>query len=297
MRKDQLLKFGEDATTFDGIRKDPDAITIAEDDPKHPHYARHAVRREISPKLVKSIKRKGVIVPVAIYIDGDTCTAAAGRRRIRHARVANRELIAEGKKPITVRCVVVTDPADARRMENRFRLNESPMADARDLADLIGQGSSEDEAAAELGITKKRAEQLLLLLRLDPQLQAKVDAKEIPVDVALRLGKKPQAVQRATVAELVEEGATGAGARKKAHEVVAPKYRMMSGKKVEALAAAVTTDPLLSELLGVLLGKVRPEDVKHLAIKTALAQAFPPKAKGESDDAAPTEATRDDEAA
>lgn len=307
MRKEQLNKFGDDATTFDGIRKDPHKITIAEDAPDHPHFDRHTVRRKISRWLVESIKKKGVLAPVMIYVDGDTCTAADGRRRIRHARVASDELVAEGKKPLVIRCIPVNDPADARRIANRFRMSESPMAEAHDLADIMAAtGATEyddaavNEAAAELGVTKKRARTLLLLLKLTPELQAKVDAKEIPVDVALRLGKRPQAVQRATVADLDATEATGPEARAKAHEVVAPKYRMMSGKKVEALAAHLPNDPMISELVGVLLGKVRPEDVKQSWLKEALALAFPPKAKGdaaETSEEASDGAKADDEAA
>jgi len=305
MRKEQLTKFGTDATTFDGIRKDPHKITIAEDAPDHPHFARHTVRRKISRWLVESIKKKGVLAPVLIYVDGDTCTAADGRRRIRHARVASDELVAEGKKPLIVRCIPVNDPADARRVANRFRMSESPMAEAHDLADILNAAgatehdeSSVNQAAAELGITKARAGQLLLLLKLTPELQEKVDAKEIPVDVALRLGKKSQAVQRATVADLDAAVATGPEARTKAHEVVPPKPRMMSGKRVEVLATHLATDPLLSELLGVLLGKVKPEDVTNATLKKAVELAFAPKTKAaESGETEVVNDASDDEAA
>jgi len=264
-------KFG-DTGNFDGYMVDPDAVTIAEDDPSHPHYERHAARRAIKRWLVDSIKRKGVIVPIIVYLDGTIPTAAAGRRRLRHARIAKAELIADGReKPFLIRAINTDDPATARILENRHRLRESPMVDAHDIGDMMATGVSLDAAAAELGVTKRRAADLVLLLKADPVIQAKVDARTMPVDVAVRLAKKPSAEQRAKVAAIETTGEAPADTRRAQQAVAKP--RPMPRKVVEAFTKDAALSAETEEAIRLVLGLVKIADVRSADLRAAYLRA------------------------
>lgn len=205
MSKKSRNKYGS-IGSWDGLNLDPFKVNIAEDDHKHPRHTLHESRRRVSRRLVNSIKKNGVLVPICVYLDGDEPTVAAGRRRIRHARVAARELFEEGKvteeDPFLVRAFSVKDPIAAEQIENSFRQRESPIAQARFIAESIGKNLyTEEEAFALLGLTKRKGDRLLLLLTATPEIQERVNALKMPVDVALKLIAKGSKKQREFLAK------------------------------------------------------------------------------------------------
>ena len=227
--------------SWDGMRVDPRKVTIAEDATDHPAFSRHAARRTINRATVADYKRRGVIVPVHLYMDGTASTVAAGRRRIRHACVAANELEADGmihtpeewdamskaeqkasKKgpPFLVRAIAVSgSPEDTMIAENHHRRDESPLADAYLLSDKLSAGASMEQAMQQLDIVDKRtADNYLLLVKAHPDVQAAVDSFEITMAVVTSTGilaqsRKDQEETLAYYRETVSQMVAGNGGK------------------------------------------------------------------------------------
>ena len=103
-------------------------------------------------KLVESVKKLGVVQPVAIWRDGDLLVCIAGNRRLEAAKLVGLETIA---------AMVYTDITEAQaraitRAENEVRFGVSPLLDAKMIADLKTRGLSQAEIAAVLGTSEAK---------------------------------------------------------------------------------------------------------------------------------------------
>ncbi len=255
--------------SWDGLAVDPRNPVIAEDSPDHPAYARHEQRRKINRATVNDYKRRGVIVPVHLYMDGTASTVAAGRRRIRHACIAANEMEADGlihtsaewdtmskaeqkasKKgpPFLVRAIAVKgSPEDTMIAENHHREQESPLADAYLLADKLGTCDM-DQAMSQLDIKDRRtADNYLLLVKAHPDVQAAVDSFELTMAVVTTTGilqqsRKDQEETLAYYRETVKQmSASNGGKAVKGVQAAAVMKASVEGKDVAEIKEAVKT--------------------------------------------------------
>jgi ParB family chromosome partitioning protein len=287
---------------------DPKSLLVV-DDVKHPLYDER-VNLPLDEHLVKSIMVKGVVEPVIVRLNGKDKKGVPivevidGRQRVRAAREANNRLEKEGKEPVRV-------PGVNRRGEdadlfgvmvsaNEIRQSDGPLTRAKKIQKYISMGRTEDEAAITFGCSSATIKNLLGLLDLHPQVQAKISSGEIPVMVADKLRKLPQDEQPAKLQELIDagltKGAAGVEAAKKAARGEKPasaKVRMASCKTVakwqvamaEACLEYSETDKDILEfgrdLLAYLLGDADALPKKHWFLGLIAPKVKEPKVKAE----------------
>jgi hypothetical protein len=236
----------------DGVRGtlwyfDPRELTIVGHDTDEKEHElcdaqSNAFDAEHYDEYINYMRLNGVDKPIIFRRDGNRILVVEGRTTTRVARVvaplweADRraEAKAKGLKVDEDDCklripgVVRRGTADelfcVSRATNRRRPGSGgDMQDAKDLARLVNNGATEEQAATRLGIAPVRAKQLLLLLNLHPKLQRRVGV-DVSLDAAAKLAKLPELEQ---VKRLEEIAATG---EKPTARAVTNKLREGSGK-------------------------------------------------------------------
>lgn len=188
---------------FEGTRSsitevDPESVVIVGlDTPAvsrdHPLYD-DKLKLSLDPVKVAEVKRMGIRLPVVVRKNGEAAEVVDGRTRVRWARQANMELEAEGAtKRIKIK-LILTKGSDKEMAALKVTLNECreetpPSAKARAAQDLINFGYSNEEVAAIFCIGVPMLKRRLDVLDLDPEVQDKVDAKELTIIEASRLAR------------------------------------------------------------------------------------------------------------
>ncbi|WP_424217457.1 ParB/RepB/Spo0J family partition protein (plasmid) [Streptomyces sp. BI20] len=90
-----------------------------------------------------------------------------------------------------------SDILESALIANIQRVDVAPMDQARALQELVEVHGSQAQVAKRLGKTAAWVSQRLALLGLTPDLQDKVDAGELKVESARRIGRLPQEAQEA----------------------------------------------------------------------------------------------------
>ena len=89
-------------------------------------YMRARLLKPISPEFIANIRRYGVIQPVVLeQIDKSTFEVVAGSRRVRAARLVNKENAKDRMEPILVTCIIRTKLDDAFRSGVMISENEN----------------------------------------------------------------------------------------------------------------------------------------------------------------------------
>ena len=158
-------------------------------------------RGEISPEsvadLVGSIASVGVIEPVVVMPDpapgATTYIIIAGHRRVAAARIAALE---------TVPCDILLgiDPATARRMtllENLQRRDADPLLESNLVAELVADGMTIDEIAAEIGRDRKWVLRRKNLTKLSPSWRKRAAREPITTDCLEHVAAYPREFQDA----------------------------------------------------------------------------------------------------
>lgn len=260
----------------DGTRRSyfmyrPDELVIVgldtKDGPEHPSYDARIEVPLSWPKLValkNSIKRYGVREAIKFKRDGDRNIVTEGRQRIRCARQATIELIAEGRmKPgdtIMIPSVAWKGSHEdlyvmARSM-NASRLENDAIANAKEASIMLGWGKSHAEVAEAMGVTKQTISDWIVLLGATPAVQRAVRGG-MAASAAAKIAKLPSGQQVATLAAVAREGA-----RPTARDVE-NKLRADQGKpavetpaqrlrKIEAIIAAAGGAPTIAECVDAL---------------------------------------------
>ena len=156
-------------------------------------------RGEIAPEsvadLAASIATIGIIEPIVVMpgdVVSQTYIVIAGHRRVKAATVAGLE---------TVPCDVLTgiDEAQARRMtfiENLQRKDADPLLESTLVGNLIADGMSQAEIAAETGRGEKWVARRLNLSKLSPSWRKRIESGEkITTDCIEHIAAYPEAIQ------------------------------------------------------------------------------------------------------
>lgn len=279
----------------DCMNLDPDSLAIAEDHPEHPEHASHVERTRLDDPdmiaLIESIRANGTgeMPPIYVYMDGRTATIAEGRRR----KIATSVVVAERKKardkrsPLTLKAIITKDPVLARNIGNACRKEDPPMVLARRFVEAE-QVMDPKAAAASLGLDLARANHLKRALTLAPEVQARINRLEIPIDVALRLGQT-QSEQRATVKASTGEDGKIDKRKVRAAANGAPRRRVAGSlrgavpiQKLEAAGAGMNDEfPAIALVLRVVAGqtsRARYLDPSMVPLLRAAGFELPPDA-------------------
>lgn len=207
------------------LQFDPETLELVTD-PAHPLYDER-VHAPLQPAMVANIKAIGVHTAISVIKDPETgkVLVAAGRQRVKNAREANRQLIAEGLPPRWVPGIVTTmklvDTPAIMISENEHRQADTPLGRANKMRQMLSLGRDEDWLALHFGCSIQTVRQTLSLLESTAAVREAVEAGHITATAAHKLAKLSPEEQRDKVAELVKagEGATG-HARSKAQRAV-----------------------------------------------------------------------------
>ena len=271
----------------DTLRFDAEMLTIVEDDETHPLFDPRA-KKPLSEALVRSIYKRGVLVPIIVRKNGTTPNLGVpivevvdGRQRVRAAREANRRREAEGLIPWTVPAMrkrgTDADMMATMIATNELREAETPLARAKKaqrFIELLGDEEGLDEAAEVFGVTKTTIKQYLAVLDLAPAVQKAVESGELAIKSALPLATLTREEQPAALEKMRAEGTMkGASAVEAARTLTGKgrgktdedgevkrlpskaKLRKLQAALEEAKRAGEEVDPALQVLRLVLEGK------------------------------------------
>lgn len=183
---------------------DPNDLTVVVD-PTHPLFDERA-NMPISSAYVDSIKMLGVLEPVLARVNGQDDEGKTiveimeGRQRVRCTRVANDELVKEGKDPHRVPVILKkydgNTAMDVMIAGNEIRTQDGPLVRARKLGRYIDRGRTIKEAMIAFGIkSEATVKGLLTLLDLHEDVQKHIDKGVIGVGLARKLALFPREQQ------------------------------------------------------------------------------------------------------
>lgn len=152
---------------------DPDDLVLITEKTDPLYDAR--VELPIDEAMVLNIMAVGVLEPVIVRKRENEPIVIDGRRRVKHAREANRRLAKAGKETVMVPTIVRRgDEADAYTVTvsaNEFRHQDERREKARKAQRLAQLGRSEGDIAVAMGVSVPTVQKLLVL---DPKRAATV---------------------------------------------------------------------------------------------------------------------------
>ncbi|MET9914456.1 ParB/RepB/Spo0J family partition protein [Streptomyces sp. NPDC006476] len=214
-----------------------------------------------------------------VVIDGNRRLAAAALAGLESLRIDVNDDLA----------VSAEDILESALIANIHRVDVPPLDQARAIRDLLSKHGSQGQVAKRLGKTAAWVSQRLALLELTPELQEKVEAGELKVEPARRIGRMPKE-QQAEAAEEAIRAVKAPRQRRPQSEVAAPDAAPgvnavnTSAPQAEDAAASPTTVNAVNtpgpdvELAAELSGGDRPRRlpyddpiyiVQHLQMKMA----------------------------
>jgi len=148
---------------------------------------KNIVRKEISndgiTELAQSISEIGLLQPILLRADGERFEVIAGHRRF----LAHKLLGLKNIKAI-IRVLSDQEAAVLRATENLARVDLTPIEEASIFKDLFeSHGLSLEQIGARVGKTPTLVKRRIDLLRMPPQLQKVLHAKQISIGVAEEL--------------------------------------------------------------------------------------------------------------
>lgn len=208
-----MAKQAIEGKRMNGFWKDPHELTIigldTDDGPEHPLYDER-IKRAISESRVLNIMVHGVIEPVIVRKNGDVVEVVAGRGRVRHARIANERLVAQGSPPIEVPVIVRRgsdeDLLKASIIENEHRDDDDLQAKLIKLSRLLQTGSSTADCADAFDVTSQTIKNWICLMEAGPEVKKAVSQGLLSATAGAKLAALPRIEQAAAVAEATANG-------------------------------------------------------------------------------------------
>jgi ParB-like chromosome segregation protein Spo0J len=171
-------------------------------------YDRERTALDLDEDLVDAIMRYGVKENVLVRKNNatDQYEVVDGRQRVVNARESNRRLIALGEKPRKVLTRLDSGSDDLMyelMIILNHRVESTPLMKARE-AELFQQRSqSVKETCRVCKISESTYNNWMLLLQMDPEVHAAIDAGEISSSQALQFAKLTRGKQRKVVQKLI----------------------------------------------------------------------------------------------
>ena len=224
-----------DAKRLNAFAMDPNNIVVighdTKDGPEHPLYDER-IKMPLEESMILNIMAEGVHEAVLVRKNGDQAEVVAGRRRVLHAREANKRLKRAGSELLLVP-VMVKRGTDGEMFgisisENEIRKDDVPSIKAEKLRKYLAFGHTEQDAAIRFGVSLQTIKNWGSMLDLDAKVLRAVDAGSIPASAAWKLSGLSRDEQKAELDKLLQNGhatvkstqhaAKKAKARKKGHE-------------------------------------------------------------------------------
>ena len=219
-----MAKQALEGTRLNAFGVDPDDLTIVgydtKDGPEHPLYDPRT-KLPLEESMVLSIMVHGVLEPVLVRKDGEAVEVIAGRRRVLHAREANKRLKKQGDETLRVPCMV--KKGDDGTMlgisitENEIRRDDVLSSKAEKLRRYLATGKTEKEAAIAFGVSTQTITNWSRILDLDSHVLKAIEQGKIKASAAWALADLSREEQRQELDKLLESGGgkvTGAQAAK-----------------------------------------------------------------------------------
>jgi ParB family transcriptional regulator, chromosome partitioning protein len=189
---------------------------------RNPKNPRIYFTQEEMDRLTESIDRKGILVPIVVYRDGDRYVLIDGERRWRCATALGLP---------TVPAVITDAVSDEENLVQMFNIHMvreawKDMPTARALGELIEEtGTESDKELSDLtGLSTERIKRLRHALELPPEYQTYIDEGRIPLNFFWELKRNvidPLAKKRpALAAEFGENEVLDAFVEKRLREVI-----------------------------------------------------------------------------
>lgn len=213
--KEDRLRLAFDAHRMGGYyRMSPEELVIQGLDTKagkdHPLYDLTS-RHQIDEALLADIMANGVRDAVKVRKDGDKAELIDGRRRVIHAREANKRLAKRGQDPILipVHVVKVASDKDATLLmmsSNSFSLAEDPVDRAEKAAKAIARGATEEEVGLALGVDAPAVKNILRLCDCSEKVKQAVREGVIPTTSAIKMSELVRSEQDELLEALRSQG-------------------------------------------------------------------------------------------
>lgn len=141
----------------------------------NPSQPRKQFDKEALQGLADSISQVGLLQPILVKKQGERYRIIAGERRYRAARLAGLRYI-----PVIEKSLSDVDNMLAALVENLQREDLNPMEEAAAIRELMNlSGSTQEEAARQLGKSRPAVANVLRLLSLPPAIQQYVSENKI----------------------------------------------------------------------------------------------------------------------
>jgi ParB family chromosome partitioning protein len=185
----------------------------------NPYQPRRAFDDESMRELTESIRAHGLLQPIVVRRGGESYQIIAGERRLRAARLAGLERV-----PALVRECSDDQALALALIENLQREELSPMEAAHAYRRLQEEfGLKQEEIASRVGKSRSAVANVLRLLHLDPEVQARLDSGAITEGHARALlTVEDPAAQRRLCDRLIDERASVRDAERMVREVLPP---------------------------------------------------------------------------
>ncbi len=203
------------------FRVDPATLTIigvdTDDGPEHQLWDER-VRLPLDKNMVANIMALGVREPVVVVVQGkDKSRIAAvvdGRRRVLHAREANKRLVEKGEPPLQIPVIAEKGMSEQEQTLlsaslNEIRLDDGIMTKAAKAARMKARGSSAQEIALAFGVNNQTVDLWLNINGLTDVVKKAVADGRLKPTAAGQLASLTPEKQKETLAELLAEAANG----------------------------------------------------------------------------------------
>lgn len=264
------------------ILYDPNDLTIigldTKDGEEHPLYDPR-IKLPISEPMVLNLMAFGILEPIEIRMNGAVAEVVNGRRRVRHAREANKRLKKMGSDEIRVPCTIKRgDDGHLFGISvsaNEHREDDTPMAKAEKAQRMLDLGKTEDDVAVAFGVTKVAVKQWLKLLELSAYVRKLVDKRAISASAAAKFADLGHDEQKEAVDKLLAESG-GKATTKKAKTAAKKKakgdeaaYDAPGKRMIRKVLINNESDEALDEgqtkILKWVLGEIGPTSIKGLS--------------------------------
>lgn len=218
-----------------GFWKDPNEFVLVgidtDDGEGHPLYDKRLLM-PLKEETVLSIMEHGVIQPVLVQNNGGQAEVLDGRRRIQHAREANKRLRKAKMTPVQVSFLVRRPRSDAERlgigvMANELREDDSMMQKAEKAEHLANLGQEDEAIAGWFGVSAQTIRSWRKLLDASSKIHKAIENGKISATAATKLARMKREKQDEALAEMIESGNTTVAA-------AADRNRAASGKTPKA---------------------------------------------------------------
>ena len=241
----------------------PEELFLVGIDDKKEHFLKDVdkIRHKLDEGMVRNIMYNGVIEAVIVVQEGDRGIVIAGRRRVLHAREANRRLVAEGLQPLKVE-IKVKRGSNSKLYgifisENEHRQSDTLLGKAKKAEKMRDYSASEEEIAVTFGVSEQTIGNWKKLLELDERVLKLVELSHLSPSAALKLHglapdeqwKQAEAVVEAAAKSGKKPSGTDIDKQTKPFKPRAPSVKFVT-KLIEAKPEGVSSDFLKGLQLG-----------------------------------------------